>query len=455
MITIAKKIAGTTLLTLSLCANVNALELTHAGATIDVSYGRALQDNEALESALKLQVESQWSLASALDLIVSARARFDSENRYIDPQDSFTSYAHVGRPVRIGRVGYAELDDAYLELSLEHSQFRLGKQQIVWGALDGLKVTDVLNPQRFREFILEPFDKSRIATFSAYGDITVGETRVELAWLPDETTHDLAEEGDWFAFRAQRFALGVPPEQQTPGVIQVGNPNPELARGAVRITRSFGGTSASVIAAHTLDYEPTAQIVQLADGPQIVQRNYHSLSLYGLTLESAIGPFAFRAEAAYRPNRHFNLRGPTGLSTQRLNQWSAAIAADIDGPWNTFINIQLLFDQVLNGTQSTADPEAGPELVRPRTDRLLTAFVRRQFLYDTLTVDLRWYGDLDVRDGLYRAEISYSLGDNTRLAVNVDSFYAGKNSTARAQGVGLFGQFSKRDRASITLTYTL
>ena len=43
----------------------------------------------------------------------------------------------------------------------QQGMLRIGKQQIVWGETDGMKLLDVVNPQNFREFILEEFDESR------------------------------------------------------------------------------------------------------------------------------------------------------------------------------------------------------------------------------------------------------------------------------------------------------
>ena len=40
---------------------------------------------------------------------------------------------------------------------LGKSYFTFGKQQVVWGKADVLKVLDVVNPPSFRELILEDF----------------------------------------------------------------------------------------------------------------------------------------------------------------------------------------------------------------------------------------------------------------------------------------------------------
>ena len=415
------------------------VELSFSSLRIDAGYGYALDAKTTLETALELNLETEFELSQSWDFVLSGRARFDAETRLLDPEDSFASYTHVSRPVGLGDVGYAELRDAYFEYGFDNGLVRFGKQQIVWGALDGLKVTDVLNPQSFREFILEPFDESRIGTLAAYSDITINDLRMEFAWLPDETTHDLGEPGDWFEFTAPRFRLGQDIDAVSPlpvgqGFALSGNPGADLGRWGVRLSAPVKGVAVTAIASNTLDFEPTV----LANGATLTRR-FHDLRLYGLTLEGAAGPFALRAEAAYRPRRFFNALSAAGLVEERRDQWSVALAADFNAPFDTFINVQLLADRVDKG-------EPGNELVRPREDILATVLIRKKFLYDTLTLDLRWYADLQVDDGLYRVELGYAISDTTALKFNYDGFYGASQ--------GVFGQFSERDRVGVVLTHT-
>jgi len=377
-----------------------------------------------------LNLLTEFSLSESWEFVLSGRARFDGENRLLDPEDSFGSYSRVSRPVGVGKAGYAELRDAYFEYGFDNGLIRLGKQQVVWGSLDGLKVTDVLNPQSFREFILEPFDESRVGIWSAYSDITVNDLRMEFVWLPDPTTHDLAEPGDFFEFTAPRFRLGgfpaatatAPglPNTASGAVVELrGTPDTDLARGAVRLSAAVGGVTVSAIIAHSLDFEPTVVVATGSSGiagagPMSFERRYHDMRLYGLTLEGAIGSFALRAEAAYRPKRFFNALTDRGLNEERRDQWTFAIAADIDAPFGTFVNLQLLVDRVDKAAltvEGAATLEAS-RLVRPREDVLATMLLRKKFLYDTLSVDFRWYTDFKIDDGLYRVELAYAIGDN-------------------------------------------
>jgi hypothetical protein len=54
------------------------------------------------------------------------------------------------RPGQIGQEQEAGLRELYLEAEWGRSYLTLGKQQVVWGKADGLKVLDVVNPQSFR-----------------------------------------------------------------------------------------------------------------------------------------------------------------------------------------------------------------------------------------------------------------------------------------------------------------
>lgn len=47
---------------------------------------------------------------------------------------------------------------------------RIGKQQVVWGTADGIKLLDIINPTDFRFLNQEPFEESRIAIWMAVGE---------------------------------------------------------------------------------------------------------------------------------------------------------------------------------------------------------------------------------------------------------------------------------------------
>lgn len=424
---------------LCLGASTTFGEIQSLSLTSQATYGYALEQQQTQQAQIELIPRAEF-LVGGTTFVLEGRGRFDEQrqlSRVGDAQYSGNSYSAADRPAQLGGGARIELRDAYAELYLGNHLLRLGKQQIVWGALDGLKVGDVLNPQSFREFILDDFGHSRIPLWSALADLSFGSWRAELAWVPQTSAHELPGPQDVFALTAARFNLGQMPSATTPRV-DLHSPRNKLNRGGIRLSRRVGPLDMSLIAARTLDFEPLAELETTNSSPQLTQ-TYRSVTFYGLAAETSIGPFALRTEFGYRPNRYFNrLDAATRPTTTKLDQLTMAIAVDFNAPAGIFANFQLLHDEVRNAPNS---------LVRPERDTIATVLFRRQFRYDTLTLDLRWYGSLDEHDGLGRIALTYAVNDNLKVNLGLDRFYGDRD--------GLFGQFAGADRITFSLTHTL
>jgi len=57
------------------------------------------------------------------------------------------------------------LRELYVDTSIEDWQIRLGKQQVVWGTADGMKLLDIINPTDYTEMAQNQMEDSRITTF--------------------------------------------------------------------------------------------------------------------------------------------------------------------------------------------------------------------------------------------------------------------------------------------------
>lgn len=395
-----------------------------------------------LDPGASRSVQRELMLAPELELDgrrwrarLSGRARFDDAD-HLEPGDSDTAlYSGASAPWTPSATATLELRDAYLEGYVGRQLLRLGKQQIVWGALDGIKVLDALNPQSFREFILEDFGSSRTTLWSAYLDLTAAGWRGELALIPDASLHRLPGPSAWFELRAPRFRFGAEPGD--PG-LTIASDGPALSvregTAAIRLSRPLGSLDVSLVALSGNDFEPLGRL-RLADGEAVLERFARRRSLYGLGLESAFGAFAWRAEIAYQPQRDVNVRTARGLGTVQRDQWRGALGLDWAGPLELFVNVQYLIDDVERGDET---------LLRPARDHVFTAFVRRSFSYDRITAELRWYGESGRGDGLGKAALRWR-GGNTTVALAGETFYGDRR--------GLFGQFRERERLTLTLEH--
>ena len=66
--------------------------------------------------------------------------------------------------------------EGYIDTSAGDWSFRLGKQQVVWGTADGIKLLDIINPTDFREMAQNAMEDSRIPIWMINAERNIGET---------------------------------------------------------------------------------------------------------------------------------------------------------------------------------------------------------------------------------------------------------------------------------------
>lgn len=414
-----------------------AQTLRTAQAPVELTVGVGAWSDEVTQLQLEAEPRLEFDLSPTSGVVLSARLRLDGEDRLEPQTPALDSYAPASRPATIAGSGTLELRDAYWETRFGRGIARFGKQQIVWGRLDGVKVLDVVNPQSFREFILDDFGDSRISLWAAYLDLFAAGWRLEAALLPDYTAHEIPEPGAWFELTAPRFRFGAATDDAAlPAVTDPGRRALNHGALGLRLSRTLGRFDVSALAYSGNDHEPLGRVIGTGQGP-VIERFHRRREVFGASAATSFGAVALRVEAALQPARAFNTRDATGLRTTRADQVSAGIAADVDGPLGLFVNLQFLWDEVL---------EAPAALLRPARDRSATVFLRRSFAYETTRVEARWYHSFSEGDDLLKLTLEHEVADDTAIYLSGDWF----DGTRK----GLFGQFAARDRIVLGLRHT-
>lgn len=400
-------------------------------------YGYGTDIEDSIQASLQLAPRLELSLTPSVSFEASMRLRVDGEQKLEPGPANVDTYAALSRPLELGEAGTVEVRDFHLLLRSHNGVTRIGKQQIVWGRLDGIKVLDLLNPQDFREFILNDLGASRIGLWSAYLDYSLGGWRGELAIIPDGSGHAIPQAGAWFELTAPRFRYGAGADEPRPIVVtqRPGHGIDDTAVG-LRVSHRLDAFELSVVAYTGIDPEPLGRIVTVA-GRRMLERYRKRREAFGFSAETAIGPTVIRAEYALQPDRVFNTRDAAGLAAIALEQHRGVLALDVTGPLDVIINVQYLVDAVR---------DAPDTLVRPSADRLATLALKRRFAYDRLDLDLRWYHSFTDDDDMFALGVEYTLAENTSVRFGLETF----------SGVaeGLFGQFAGRDRVTIGVEHT-
>ncbi|MEO0365183.1 MAG: DUF1302 family protein [Pseudomonadota bacterium] len=397
----------------------------------------ATDTDSGVQTLFEILPAANITVGRTTKFVTSARVRLDNSDRIEPGTPEYGNYWVGSRPQQLGTAGSLELRDAYAQLAIPRGILRLGKQQIVWGKMDGIKILDVINPQDFRYFIAEEFSDSRVTLWSAYADISFGSWRTELAVVPDSSGHVIPDAGAWFELRAPRFRFGAT-ETATEVPVRTEEPSRSLddTGFGLRLSRSVGSMTWSAVAFSGRDPEPIGALTADSDGPQLL-RTLERRETYGISADVSLGPVVARMEYAFHPRRWFNVRTEEGLDGTRRNQSRAAIGFDIAGPFDTFINTQYFEDRVSGSAVG---------LVRPNKDRIATLALRKAIGFDQWELETRFYRSLSDGDSMLTASLRHSLSQRTSLLIEALTF--------RGDDRGFFGQFNDRDMITIRLSHS-
>ena len=386
--------------------------------------GQVQKSEATVTEAFAVSFDSAWSLSSI------ARIRFDGADRLEPGRIDQEARSRSNRRWWLGERGEVELRELYLDGRVGALNLRVGKQQVVWGQADGLRVLDVVNPFSFREFVIPDAQDRRIPLWSVRADLALGATALQLLWLPDPTFDEIPS-GD------APFAITTPlllPRANPAVAVQVA----PLHRPAQTLANSDGGLRWATAVGRwdlTLNYlyhfydDPVPTIGFDGSGVTVTPE-YRRTHLIGGTFANAFGSTTLRGEAGYSTSRWFVTEDP--LDADRVigsPEISWVVGVDNTALTNTLLSLQYF--------QSTlVDSPSG--VVRDRTERQLTALIQRRFANDAVSLRALWLHRINRSDNALSARIAWQVADRLSIAASVDLFSGDR--------IGLFGEFQGASR---------
>lgn len=369
------------------------------------------------------------------DLTVIGRVRLNTMDD-LNHSSIPDSYSSIGGPLVSDNTGLIEIRELYWDVALDDIFLRSGKQQVVWGEADGLKLLDVINPQSFREFILDDFDDSRIPLWMINTEYSLNNNGViQFLWIPDTSSHELAPSHSTFAFSSPSLVLqtnsvsDVVVKDATAPTMTLKNSDAGL-----RFTHFIGGWDISLnYLYHYVDAPVTRTSSRGNNSGQtfVVTQQYERSHLIGGSVSNAFGDWTLRSEVAYETDRYHRTTS-TLPGVIDADQWSTVIGLDWQGWTNQFISVQWFQTTI---TESDAD------LVNNSREDIATFLWESKFLNETLTFEWLQLHSLDHGDGVAQPRLIYNYEANLDVYVGVDNFYGNR--------MRLFGQFKEADRISV------
>lgn len=409
---------------------INDVELS---GLLDSEIASGTVTGDVQKAELIFTPEIGMEIGDSMRLTVIGRLRGDLVDELEPGQPEQHNRSPLTKRLFLSNHVDIELREFFVDGEIGNTFLRIGKQQVVWGQADGLKVLDVLNPQSFREFILDDFENSRIPLWMVNAEVPLGEAMLQLLWIPDNTYDDIPEPGATFAFTSPLIVPQIPPGIPVT-VTPADRPDDHFADSDVAAMLSVfvGGWDLSLNYAYHYFDRPVVRR-EISPVAISVRQSYERTHLLGGTFSNVFGDITLRGEVGYSSDRFFltgDISDVDGVIES--GEVSYVLGLDYQGWRDWFVSGQVFQSFV-------TDP--APGLVRDTVDTTATLLVRRDFMNDAVQAEALLIQSLNYSDGVLQASLNYEWRTNVRLKVGADLFYGNSQ--------GVFGQFDQNDRVSI------
>ena len=321
----------------------------------------------------------------------------------------------------------ADLREFYLDLYLPGMDVRLGRQFVIWGVLEGIRVVDEINPMDFRELILPELLDYRIPLWTAKVDLYRGDNTLEFLWIPDLRFHKSAPRGsEWELF------------QTLPATTYPKSFDPRFSEFGVRWTRPFLGAEVGLSYFYTWDDFPTTfRVISIDDINSTEPVNdlpiwptHTRIGMYGLTFTREIGGNILKGELAYVTDKYF-----------------AILDVDQDGDGYIDHDGEIQRDHIRWGigydfSWGGADfspafaqwiiLDYSPLILQDQYDSSFNLFIRKPLRKRAAVFSLLLIQLINFEETYIKPKMTFDLGSHFQVAAGADIFYGQKTQFGRA-----------------------
>ncbi len=316
-----------------------------------------------------------------------------------------------------------EFDDLYIMGSLNSSlDVKIGRQVVVWGKSDNVRVTDILNPLDNRLPGMVDIKNRRLPVTMTKLDYYTGDWNLSSIIINEvRFSKNPVYNSDFFPGSSP-----MPPEESPD--ISLENQQYALALNGI-----FSGWDLSLYAAYVFDER--AHIVQKVGS---AQREHSRVLMTGLTSNIAFGNWLLKGEAAWFDGLEYS-----NLPDKDFSRLDYMGGIEYTGFSETLLSLELVNRSILNfDNQLTLSPDIAQENAMQTVAKLV-----RDFANDTiqLKILLSIFG-AHGEDGMFeRFQLDYAFTDAIRLIGGV-IFY-------QAADQGSLSTISDNDRLFAELVY--
>ena len=329
------------------------------------------------------------------------------------------------------------LREAYLDIFFDHTDFRLGKQQIIWGKADGVFITDIISPKNLSEFLLPDFDEIRMGITALKADYYLGNHTLEAVWIPTFTATVAPDAGSiWY--KTPVFPI-TPIFDYSYKATSPSLKNSELF---AKFSAMTSVIDFEVMGGYAWDDDPTMHVQKTIDPATLrlssitVIPQHHRLGIGGGSFSSTLGAIIFRGESAYYSGKYFqtdDISATDGIIKKNYLHYLLGLDFNIG---EIRISSQVIQQAILNYDN---------QIVNDEFENTATILISRTFLRETLKMELFSYIGLSNQDALIRPKLTYDFTDGFQILLGANIFTGQK---------GRFAQYDDNDMIYCKVKYS-
>ena len=328
------------------------------------------------------------------------------------------------------------LRENYLDVGAGDWDFRIGRQQIVWGEMVGLLFGDVVSARDMRQFILPKFEILRIPQWAARAEYFKDDFHAELVWIPVASYDNIGKPGSEF------FAYTPP---LPPGVATVFRSQEFPARSldntnyGLRLSVLRDGWDVAAFAYSSMSVAPTfyREMVVNPLPTAIYQARHDRINQFGATMAKDFGSVVLKGETVYTHGRKYEVTDLTdvdGVVPQNTLTW--VVGLDFNQFDDTRINAQIFQNHFF---------DHNPYIV-PDADTFGYSLLVSHKFSGRFEAQALWISNVSGTDWMLRPRVTWNVEKNLGLALGVDIF--------NGPPTGYFGRYDANDRVYTEILYS-
>ena len=322
------------------------------------------------------------------------------------------------------------LREAYLSYANAHVDLRAGRQIIIWGVADALRLTDQISPMDYTEFLAQDYDDIRTPVNAFRLRLVRQAFNVELVCIPvsDFFTLPTDERNPWAAH------IDAP----MPYTFDLDSRKPKTRLRNVefggRLSVNLSGIDFSFCGLHTWNKMPAfSYAVDPSGAAMTVVGHYRRLTMFGADVSFPVGRIVVRGELAANLNEVQNAE--FGSEVQGRNVFNALLGVDWYAGNDWMLSAQYAHKHVGGSIEG---------LSVLRNTGVATVRVSKELFRNTLALSSFAYIDVSHGGVFNRLSCKYDLNDQISLTAGYDCFHA---------DAGMFAMYSRNSEVWVKLKY--